>query len=341
MRDPVLWLPPAQTLEGVDLSTRSESARTVVEALLAGARSGDSFLLPRSLASGALPIMAKWRAWPPAAAVLEGPERHIEYDAYFGVRRLADTAPLNALGEAVVVAYHRWLTNCAQGHSLSPVELGYFHDAFDAMLALVAGASVSAAVSAPPSASSGPPPEGAIDALLRWKIGHHTFFVLTQTLILVHTQLAGALEQADLSAAREALSLATRLWWGTAAAFRYTGDFPAEDYESIVRPSMSPPFLKDGFSGFFSSDHVYLIRALKRLQPSLKTLPTELGPAHRSYLQSLDAAYETHAFVCEAFVGAGHSLRSNQLDRSAVGPTFIRSNLKSRAMTAAGHPPKE
>jgi hypothetical protein len=334
MSAPVLWLPSAQNLEGVDLGARRGAETTPLEA-----PSRATLHLARSLAPGALSILEEWSARSPDAASVEGPERHIEYDGYFGVRRVADADPLFALHEAAVVAHYQWTRDGLRGQSLSPVEIEHLHGAFEATFSFVAG--TSAAESAEPPAWSGPPPEGPVDALLRWKIGHHVFFVLTQALILVHTQLAVALDREDIEVARQALSVGTRLWLGTAAAFSYTGDFSADDYENIVRPSMSPPFLKDGFSGFFSSDHVYLIRALKRLQPLLQRLPPELGPDHRSYLQALDDAYEAHALVCEAFVGTGHSLRGNQRDRQAIGPTFIRKTLKSRTMAAAGHQPEE
>lgn len=101
---------------------------------------------------------------------------------------------------------------------------------------------------------------------------------------------------------------------------------------------MSPPCLKDGFSGFFSSDHVSLIRILKGLRPALQRLPPELGAAHRSYLHALDVAYEAHAFVCEVFVGNRSSLRGGQQERAAAGHSFIRHTLKPRTLAAAGQP---
>lgn len=262
----------------------------------------------------------------------------MEYDNHFGVWRVAGEDPLSALGEATVVAYYRWSLDSLRGHSLKPAEIEALNTAFAAALSLVAWVP-SLVLSEPDEtlAWSTAPSEPLIDALHRWKIGHHVFFVLIQALLLSHTRLAVALDQKDGPAAREAFSISTKLWWGTAAAFRYTADFPATDCQNLLRPSTSPPFLMEWFSSFFSSDHAYLIRALKLLQPSLRALPPEFSQDHRWYLQALDATYEAHACGCETFVGEGHSLRAEHHDHPADGPAFIRHTLKRRTMAAAGH----
>lgn len=335
MQTHLLWLPPAQRLEGIDVTTRSTREGGEPAASLTEAQAVDPLHWANRLAPAALAVIAEWRDSPPVAAA-GGSERHIEYDGYFGVRRLAGDNHSSSIGKAALVAFYRVMTDALRGHSLRPADLADLQAAFHTTSTLVSVPQPIASGAAAPLSSPAEPPRLPVDALLRWKLGHHAFFVMIQALIIVHARLAFALRAQRLSEAGEALSQAARLWWGTAAAFRYTADFTAEDYEELVRPSMRPPFLKEGFSGFFSSDHSYLIRALKLLQPSLQRLPAELGDAHRHYLRSLDDAYEAHAYVCEQFVGMGHSLRQGHQERPSSAPTIIRRDLKERTLLCAG-----
>lgn len=342
MESPILCLPLPQHLEGIDGSARSDvmvsATHGITRDFFAETPTRDPLLLTERLASSALSITTRWRvATQPGPAASGSSERQIEYDGYFGVQRLTEADPLVSLGEATLVVYYRLMLDSLRGHSLSAVELADLHGAFEATVSILTGTLASAPMDpADPPSPAGAPPGTSVDAMLRWKLGHHTFFILIQALIIVHARLAAALELRRLPQAQEAFSLATRLWRGTAAAFRYTGDFTAEDYEQIVRPSMRPPFLKDGFSGFFSADHAYLLRAIKSLQPILQELPPELEQEHQSYLRALDAAYEAHAFVCERFVGEGKSLKGSLKDPYASAPTVIRRDLKSRALAGAG-----
>src|SRR5204862_471760 len=81
------------------------------------------------------------------------------------------------------------------------------------------------------------------DPLRRWRVGHHVFFALIQSLVVTFHWFSSAIAAADLDAAQAALELAATLMWGSAAAFRFAGDFPPEEYDEVVRPSMMPPNL--------------------------------------------------------------------------------------------------
>ncbi len=109
MRAPVLWLPPAQNLEGIDLVACSVAVAPLLEA-----------------PSGVLAILEAWSERSPDVAVVEGPDRHIKYDGYLGVLRLADADPQGALGEATVVAYQRSMEDILRGYSVGPT-LGRSH----------------------------------------------------------------------------------------------------------------------------------------------------------------------------------------------------------------------
>lgn len=338
MEDHLLCLPLPQHIEDLDGAARSEGLRGCAAALFAEAPTRDPLLLIERLAAPARSVIARWRVVVESGAAASGGlERHLEYDDYFGVQRLSVGEPLVSLGEATLVVYYRLMRDSLRGHSLTPAELANLQGAFEAIISTLAGAPVPApADPTAPGSSTGARSEVPVDAILRWKLGHHGFFVLIQALILAHARLAAAINQRHLQPALEAFSLVTQLWWGTAAAFRYTADFNAEDYDRVVRPSMSPPFLKEGFSGLFSPDHAHLLRAVKSLRPSFRALPEELGREHQLYLQALDVVYETHAFVCERFVGGGQSLKGSYRDPDAGAPTIIRRDLKSRALRSAG-----
>lgn len=363
---PVLWIPLAQRLEEAMAVTNDPPEQRAVRGLSPELSLDALIATAQSLDPAALLIGEAWDSRHQAAAVPASSQRQIEYDSYFNVSRRSDVEPLVALGEAAVVAYQRMVMNLQQGSSLRPPALGALRSAFAVVFAWTAvelPAEFTSAIEPPdgadpqcgrplvqplveptgnqpgnqPGEPPGEPSGARIDALLRWKLGHHSFFVLIQALIAVHQRLAATLNRQQWAQAEVVFAHATRLWEGTVAAFQCAGDFAAEDYEGIVRPSMSPPLQREGFSGFFSSDHVTLIHVLKGLRPALQRLPSELLAAHQAYLRALDAAYEAHACVCEFFVGAGSSLRSGHLDRSASGPSFIRHSLKPRTLAAAGY----
>ena len=337
---PVLWIPLAQCFEETMAATNYQHAQRAVWGLRPELSLDALIATARFLEFAVLVISETWDRRHPTTAMRASSQRHVEYDRYFNVRRRNDVEPLVALGEAAVVAYHRMVMNLKQGSSLRPSQIGALRNAFAVIFALTVvdlPAGFASAIEIPDvaHARSGQPiaePIGQpINAMLRWQLGHHVFFVLLQALITVHLRLAATLNRQQWAEAEAGLAQATRLWEGTVAAFQYAGDFAAEDYEEIVRPSMSPPLQREGFSGFFSADHVTLIHVLKGLRSALQQLPSELGAAHQAYLRAVDAAYEAHALVCEVFVGAGRSLRG------LSGPSFIRHTLKPRTLAAAGY----
>lgn len=178
-----------------------------------------------------------------------------------------------------------------------------------------------------------------IDPYKRWMLGHHLFFVLIQGLILAHRDLLHALETNDHQTALSAFNVATNLFWGSTAAFRFGTDYSAEEYEAIVRPTMGPPNYSAGFSDLQSVDHATLLMLMSKLTPYFKTLCPELRTAYQGYLSALHAVYENHAFVCERFVGdkGASLLQKNQRDEEcASAAQSIRTVYKKRTMKYAG-----
>ncbi|MGB0679457.1 MAG: hypothetical protein ACPGUV_07345, partial [Polyangiales bacterium] len=190
---------------------------------------------------------------------------------------------------------------------------------------------------APPHAA--PMPTTAdVDPMLRWRRGHFMFFALIQALIVTHHWLVLSLRQHRMQSAREALELATDLWWASAAAFRFASDFSGEAYAEVIRPSMSPPFVREGFSGLLFADHSYLLRQLRQTRPLIERLPAPLHAQHRQYMWGLNAMYESHAYVCERFVGDEASLRGGDKKDALGAVSVIRGALRKRTLMSVGGP---
>ncbi|AGP38558.1 hypothetical protein BE04_34360 [Sorangium cellulosum] len=335
-----IYLPPPQAIEAVGMGETSRVAAAALDVLLAHAPEGDLEVLAEQLAPLAVPILERWQA---QAAEPDTPgslsDREAEYDAYFHVHRVSAPDPLEAYCEAVIVAYYRMIRESLKGTSLQPMEIGHLCASIEDILHQFSGRRRPKSWNATPQLAAPPAEAGAPDgALGRWVLGHHAFFVLVQALLMAHRWLSEALANRDVPRAREALAISTQLWWATAASFRFTGDFSNDDYNNIVRPTMAPPFVQDGFSGLFFEEHARLIRTLKSIRPALRALPPKLARSHRLYLWALATAYESHAFVCERFVDQGASLNAAHKRKLASATQTIRGQYKGRALESAGSP---
>jgi hypothetical protein len=227
-------------------------------------------------------------------------DRLREYDAFFGVTRAAPGAA-GAFGQSLFVAYRSVLEEgLGSGSRLSWAEWSGLCAAFHELIALATGTE--------PGGTVLPVPEPPLlrwhmDPHRRWRIGHHGFFALTQGLIVALNCFRAARAEGDRGTAGRMLGLTARLFDAGAAAFVFTGEFSAAQYQGRVRPSMEPPGVSPGFSGLLSPDHHYLVRLLGLLRPELRDLPAELAPAHRRLAAALAGAYEAHKYVCARFGG--------------------------------------
>jgi hypothetical protein len=267
---------------------------------------------------------------------------YAEYDAYFAVVRVGDE-PARALLRGALVAYAEVLHDKSEGGSaLTPEEWNTLRIAFSALFAFMR------------APDAGPPQDRCAHAarrtprarrearpvhpLERWRIGHHVFFVLIQGLIMAFRCFEHAMAARDLQQAGAALDLATALMHGSATALRVASDFPPDDYERVVRPSMSPPHVSSGFSGLLSVDHKVMLTVIRRLRPLLAEMPTGLEEKHSRYLVAASAAYDAHKYVCERFKGdAQPSLRQpTGADRPAVD--VLEQLKRNRLRTMAPEP---
>lgn len=152
-----------------------------------------------------------------------------------------------------------------------------------------------------------PVPSSAI-----WQQLHWSFFVDVQGLILCLSRFEKFLAGEKLELAATELMTAAKLMRASGAAMVLAGNFPREDYENEVRPSMQPPSVaSDNFSGLMSWDHSVLIQTWQRLQPKFRALPEELMEAHKDFVAAYKTLATSHSAVCSRFGGSeGGSLRN-------------------------------
>jgi hypothetical protein len=284
-------------------------------------------LLARRLAAGfpASDLLERLRVLP-AAPLDDAPDEHAgpagrpaigytyddrlrEFDAFFDVARVERPSG-GVFSRGLLVAYRSLLEEgMAAGTRMSWADWSSLCATLQEMICLAVGEDrLAGRVGAP----APPLLRWHMDPHRRWRVGHQVFFVLTQCVIVALQSFQSALAEEDIAAARRNLRLVARLFNGSAAAFVFTAEFSAGQYENGVRPSMEPPFVSPGFSGLLSPDHLYMVKLFARLRPVLRELPAELAPEHRAFVRALGTVYESHKYVCRRFGGGtGTSLRTS------------------------------
>ena len=148
-------------------------------------------------------------------------------------------------------------------------------------------------------------------AVRRWKGGHHAFHVL---LVAMNTRLDQAselLDRGEYDAAAPLLDELSGLYRAATALMRYASDFRAADYETLVRPSMMPPFASPGFSGLANQDHAIMLDRMARLRTAVSR-DEDASARVKAAGGRLTAAQKdnraSHMLVCRRFVPDGQSL---------------------------------
>ena len=148
-------------------------------------------------------------------------------------------------------------------------------------------------------------------AVRRWKGGHHAFHVL---LVAMNTRLDQASELLDrggYDAAAPLLDELSGLYRAATALMRYASDFRSADYETLVRPSMMPPFASPGFSGLANQDHAIMLDRMARLRAAVSR-DEDASERVKAAGGRLTAAQKnnraSHMLVCRKFVPDGQSL---------------------------------
>jgi len=164
-------------------------------------------------------------------------------------------------------------------------------------------------------------------AIKRWKLGHHAFHLY---LLAMNTELPVALklmEREKWGQLAVSLRRLTRLYDAATASMKYAADFDPAEYEGLIRPSMSEPFLSPGFSAQQNQDHSKMIHLMNQARSTLKEVLREsraedVPPDIHSAATSLWAAQSRnrrhHVLICNRFVPGGGSLLKEYLAQSEV-----------------------
>jgi len=144
-----------------------------------------------------------------------------------------------------------------------------------------------------------------------WRGFHWAFFMNVQGLIICLRRFEAQLALDNIQQAQTELKTATELLVASGAAMELAGSFSRQEYEQIVRRSMSPPQVRaTNFSGLMSWEHATLMQVWKRLRPTFENLPPALQPQHQEFVNAYLSLTKAHRAVCEKFGGdEGGSLR--------------------------------
>lgn len=226
------------------------------------------------------------------------------HDEYFHVARTGDHEPPVLLRSALLA---RWifLTDIVESPTSLPdsqlavIDRGLA--AYVVSLRDAGGAEV-------PVVGDWQPAGGLPQPMTRWIRGHQVFAVLTQGLIFSFQCMARALREGRDAHVRHWADLSTTLLRASAATFRFTGDLPPDDYDRVIRPSMSPPHAPICLSGLMSWDHRFLAQTMRDMRPALKALGERDSARHEAIAAAIAEVYDSHIHVCERFVGDQPSL---------------------------------
>lgn len=237
------------------------------------------------------------------------PQAHAEqdeHDRYFAVQRTGDDVERDFVA-GLLLAHLSAYENClAMGVTL--LDQPEWYRLFAGLRGLARFVEGEDAPSPGGSAQDEPPPQPSpsgwrdgYNPAARWLIGHQLFFALIQGAIVGLNCFASA--TADASGDREqGLALSAAFLRSSAAAMKLTSDFDPADYDATVRPAMSPPRVREGFSGLQTRDHACLIRLFGALKPTLTALAGRVG-VHEELVDSVISAYAAHEYICARFRG--------------------------------------
>ncbi|MBE9216527.1 siderophore biosynthesis protein [Plectonema cf. radiosum LEGE 06105] len=143
-----------------------------------------------------------------------------------------------------------------------------------------------------------------VDTQEVWKGFHWSFFVNVQALIICLRRFEFSLLLGDIVTAKIELETATDLMLASGASMQLAGSFSKQEYESHIRPKMSPPYVQsDNFSGLMSWEHATLMQLWKRLSPTFKNMPDELESTHEKFVIAYFELVADHKAVCKKFGG--------------------------------------
>lgn len=144
-----------------------------------------------------------------------------------------------------------------------------------------------------------------VDPQQIWKGCHWLFIVDIQGLIICLRRFEINVAAGNLDKAQVELETAIDLMLASGAAMELAGSFSRQEYENLVRPTMSPPYVQSNdFSGQMSWEHAALVEVWKRLRPIFEKLPATLLPQHERFVAAYFSLLDSHKAVCDKFGGS-------------------------------------
>ena len=196
----------------------------------------------------------------------EGQPDDLAHDAYFHIQRV-EGDEVAVFVRMAIAARLIFLNEVDE----SPVSISQEHlSLIDRSLADLIACLLGGSVNSSPHVTSFECRGHEIKVMPRWIRGHQIFAALTQGLIFSFHAMAHALRSGNGQEMRRWADLTISLFRGSGSAFELTGDYSAEDYTILVRPSMMPPACPIGLSGLMSFDHRFLIQTIRDMRPGLK-----------------------------------------------------------------------
>ncbi len=258
---------------------------------------------------------------PTAGTAIENPEGQpddLAHDAFFHVRRVRNDEPA-VFVRSILSARLIFLQDVrAQAVSIDHADLELIDLGFSDLLSCLSGRKVNEST----HVTQWHVPAETCQAMNRWVHGHLVFALLSQGLILSFRAMGQALRAGKTEKIQKWADLSISLLKASGAAFVFTGDFPAGEYENVIRPSMTPPISPIGLSGLMSADHRQMAQTIRDMRPALKSLAEHEPERHDRLAEAVADVYDRHIFVCERFVGPRPSiLTAGRTERS--GPSLI------------------
>lgn len=166
-------------------------------------------------------------------------------------------------------------------------------------------------------------------ACYRWLAGHH-FFNLCAIFCTAALQAAEcAIREQAIMVGAHSLHQAETFLRGTTAAMWYAGDFSAQIYQQIIRPSMVMAGAPAGFSGDQNADYHHMKQTKQQLKKLLRNcygndlvaMPPLLHQALLRFHEADIESNEHHLLIAAHKVGTDQSLA--QKEWQAELPAFI------------------
>jgi hypothetical protein len=286
--------------------------RTVLGAALMNDTAACAIMITNATHFEALAALATLRAQEPIDAVsaeyarlapddLAGRPRAdtAGHDQFFRIRRVAGPKSAVFLHSILAAAslFHAAMSAEPARHGCyAPVGAG-----FAALLGYLAGVAT-----APIDLAAAPVPVGtsSCEPVVRWVVGHQIFATLTQGLLMALREFEAAMQASDAVAVDKALVLSGDLLLASAASFRFACDFAPGAYRDVIRPSMMPPHVGEGFSGLLSDDHRCLVQVMSRLHPMMAEAAAQFPAGHARLTGAFQCVYADHKVICARFGGA-------------------------------------